>query len=232
MIFGSLEELAAGGVPVFFPDTCILLDILRSPRRENVDAAAILAATAIRNAVVQDGTVGCVVPEQVRLELAENLPNVRTDTDSALRKLASEMKRIDAWSVALGQPSQTVVDHFRAGVPTAEQIMSDIVQASLSHASTPDITNRGFTRMMQKRTPARLGKDSTKDCVVVESYLEVAGSLRALGHTCDIVFASSNVSDFVSGTPKRLNADISTEFDALGVRYGRALHEAKHLLNL
>ena len=85
---------------------------------------------------------------------------------------------------------------------------------------------------MQKRTTAKLGKNSTKDCVVVESYLEVAGSFRALGHTSDIVFASSNVSDFVSGAPKRLNADISTEFNALGVRYGRALHEAKYLLNL
>lgn len=67
---------------------------------------------------------------------------------------------------------------------------------------------------------------------MVESYLEVAGNLRNLGHTADIVFASSNTKEFVSSTTSALNADIAAEFAAVGMRYSRALHETRHLLGL
>lgn len=224
MVYDALEAIAQANVAVLLPDTCILLDMLRSPRRNTVDEAAILASRAIQGAVHQSGAVGCVVAEQVRLELNENLPKVRNDTNTAIRNLTDELNRIDKWSEALGQDSQTDISHFMAGVPVAEALMLDIVSSSLTHLTTPDITNRAFTRLMQHRTPAKLGKDSTKDCVVVESYLEVAQDLRNLGHSGDIVFASSNTSEYISGSSRILNADIKAEFDALGIKYSRALH--------
>ena len=110
--------------------------------------------------------------------------------------------------------------------------MTDILGVALTHATTPDLTYRAIARMTQKRTPAKLGKDSSKDCVVVESYLEVAANLRNLGHTADFVFASSNTKEFVSSTTSALNADIAAEFAAVGIRYSRALHETRHLLGL
>lgn len=232
MAYVSLEAIAQANVPVLLPDTCILLDLLRSPRRENVDGNAMLAGQAIRDGVVESGAIGCVVAEQVRNELNENLPTVREDTHSALRNLRDEIARIDKWSEALGQESQTQIGHFLTRVPVAEAVMTDILRAAATHATTPDLTYRAMTRVTQRRTPAKLGKDSTKDCVVVESYLEVATSLRNLGHTGDIVFASSNTREFLSGTPRVLNGDIAAEFAALGIQYSRALHETRYLLGL
>lgn len=232
MVYDSLEAIAQSNVPVFLPDTCILMDFLRSPRRDTVDGAAMLAAQEIRNAVHDSGAVGCVVVEQVRNELQANLPTVREETNTALRKLRDEIARIDKWSEALGHASETQIGHFLTRVPVAEALMLDITGASLTHPITPNILSRATARVMEPRTPARKGKDSTKDCVVVESYLEVAGELRALGHGGDIIFASSNVNEFLSGSPRVLNADIAAEFDALGIQYSRALHETRYLLGL
>lgn len=232
MAYFSLEAIAQANVPVLLPDTCILLDLLRSPRRQNVDGNAMLAGQAIRGGVSESGAIGCVVAEQVHNELNENLPTVREDTHSALRNLRDEIARIDKWSEALGQESQTQIGHFLTRVPVAEAVMTDILRAAVTHATTPELTYRAMTRVTQRRTPAKLGKDSTKDCVVVESYLEVATSLRNLGHTVDIVFASSNTREFLSGTPRALNGDIAAEFAALGIQYSRALHETRYLLGL
>ncbi len=232
MAYVSLEAIAAANVPVFLPDTCILLDFLRSPRRENVDGNAILAGKAIRDGVIESEAIGCVIAEQVCNEFNKNLPLVREDTKSALRKLQDEIARIDKWSDALGKPSETETRHFLTGVPIAEGVVIDILGTALTYETTPDVTYRAITRMNQGKTPAKLGKDSTKDCVVVESYLDVANRLRNLGHTSDIVFASSNTQEFLSGTPRTLNTDIAKEFSVLDIKYSRVLHETRHLLGL
>ena len=47
LAYVSLEAIAQANVPVLLPDTCILLDLLRSPRRENVDGNAMLAGNGL-----------------------------------------------------------------------------------------------------------------------------------------------------------------------------------------
>lgn len=232
MAYVSLQAIAQANIPVLLPDTCILLDLLRSPRRDNVDGNAMLAGKAIRDGVVENEAIGCVVAEQVRNELNDNLQSALDDANAGLSRLRDELARIDKWAEALGQASQTQIGHYLACVPVAEAMMWDIVNGAINHAITQDIKLNAMGRVMARRTPAQLGKDSTKDCVVVESYLDVATNLRNLGHTADIVFASSNTKEFLSGTPRALNADIAAEFAALGIQYSRALHETRHLLGL
>lgn len=232
MIYSSLEEIAQANIPVLLPDTCIILDLLRSPRRENVDGNSILSGKAIRGAIHTSGEVGCVIAQQVRSELNDNLTGVREDTTKALGKLSDEIRRIDEWSKALGHESETDVTHFLGRIPIAESIINDILLSSLDFTTSDEITGRAFVRVMQDITPSAPGKDSMKDCVVVESYLEIARQLRGFGHNADIVLASSNTKEFVSGTQRVLNQDIASEFGALGIVYARALHETRHRLGL
>ena len=84
MAYVSLQAIAQANVPVLLPDTCILLDLLRSPRRENVDGNAMLAGKAIRDGVVQSEAIGCVVAEQVRNELNDNLGNVPKNVETLI----------------------------------------------------------------------------------------------------------------------------------------------------
>lgn len=231
MAYSKLEDITRDDA-VLLPDACILLDLLRSPRRDSVDGASILAGRSIRDAVVQTGTVGCIVTEQVRSEISKNLPIVRNDTNRALQSLTSEINRIDVWSEALGATSQTDISHYLTRTSVAEALLSDIMDASLSHAKTSDIADRAFSRVTQNRTPAKIGKNSIEDCVVVESYLELAQDLRDQGHRGPIIFASSNTKEFLSGTPRKLNADIDAEFTTLGITYSRSLQETQHRLGL
>ena len=48
-----------------------------------------------------------------------------------------------------------------------------------------------------------------KDCVVIESYLDIVSSLRTAGLTSKIVFVSSNTRDYAGETGRALKADFS-----------------------
>lgn len=232
MIFQNLDEIVSAQVPLILPDTCILLDILRSPRRYSVDARSIMSAKAIAEAVKVTGSVASVVANQVHDELGDNLPAVRQETEDGLRKLQTELQRIDGWTGALGVNGRTDVSHGLNAVSRCELILSDWVDASLASPTTDALTGRAHRRMMQRATPARQGKDSFKDCLVVETYLALASELRAKNYTGKIIFASSNTAEFIERPGSQLHTDIAQEFAAVGIEYARALHEAAYRLGL
>lgn len=232
MIFQSLDEIVSAQVPLILPDTCILLDILRSPRRDSVDARSVVSAKAIAEAVKVTGSVASVVASQVHDELSDNRETVRRETEDGLRKLQTELQRIDGWSGALGVNGRADVSHGLNAVSRCELILADWVDASLASPTTDALTGRAHRRMMQRATPARQGKDSFKDCLVVETYLAVAAELRTKGYAGQIIFASSNTAEFVERPGSQLHADIAQEFAAVGIDYTRALHEAAYRLGL
>ena len=105
------------------------------------------------------------------------------------------------------------------------------------NAATPmpaaaHIASRAFLRLNQARAPARKGKDSMKDCVVIETYLDVAARLRAAGLKSKIVFASSNTKDYTGDTRRALRPDLAEEFALLEMEYAPNLAAARHLLGL
>ncbi|ABA06080.1 hypothetical protein Nwi_2827 [Nitrobacter winogradskyi Nb-255] len=232
MTLQNLDDIVAAQVPLILPDTCILLDILRSPRRDNVDARSVLSAKAIAEAVKLIGSVGSVVASQVCDELSDNRGRVRQETEDGLRKLQIELQRIDGWSGALGVNGQADLSHGLNAVSRCELILVDWVDASLVAPTTDTLTGRAHRRMMQRATPARQGKDSFKDCLVVETYLTLAKELRVKGYTERIVFASSNTAEFIERPGSQLHADIAQEFAVVGIEYARALHEAAYRLGL
>lgn len=81
------------------------------------------------------------------------------------------------------------------------------------------------------KAPARRGKDSTKDCLVYETYLEAAGDSRTSGVTTPIVFLSSNTQEyFTEGSI--LKPDIVEDFDNLSLSYAPNMSAAKQTLRL
>jgi len=231
-MFNHLDEIVIAQVPIVLPDTCILLDILRSPRRESTDTRSVEAARAIAEAVKVAGRVGSVVASQVQVELGNNRGNVLQDAKDGLRKLQAELQRIDGWSIALGVNGQADVSHGMSAITQCEPILDDWAAHSLIAPTTDALTGLAYQRMMRRVTPARQGKDSFKDCLVVETYLAVSGELRAKGYNGIIVFASSNTAEFVEKPGSQLHADIAQEFTALGIVYARTLHEVAFRLGL
>jgi hypothetical protein len=69
------------------------------------------------------------------------------------------------------------------------------------------------------RTPARKGRDSTKDCVAVETYLEAVRKVRAQNSAVRIVFVSSNTKDYADGGGAGLKPDLAADFAAVNMEY-------------
>ncbi|KVD94543.1 hypothetical protein WI90_07765 [Burkholderia ubonensis] len=87
--------------------------------------------------------------------------------------------------------------------------------------------------MLELRTPAQKGKDSMKDCVVIETYLDAVKALRNSGLSSRIVFLSSNIKDYTGKeSGGLLNADLGKEFANLNIDYARNASQAKYLLGL
>ncbi len=93
------------------------------------------------------------------------------------------------------------------------------------------VAARAIARVNRAVTPAKKGKDSVKDCVVIETYLEEVIALCSAGSTVRMVFASSNVNDYCDAA-RVLKPDIAQEFAALNLEYAPSLGAAKHLLGL
>ena len=94
-----------------------------------------------------------------------------------------------------------------------------------------ETVSRAVARVLQGRAPSRRGKDSTKDCIILETYLEHVRNARQRGFKASAVFVSSNTRDYATSAA-RLSRDIAADLAALFVSYAPNMAAAKALLSL
>lgn len=117
---------------------------------------------------------------------------------------------------------------FDDHVARARALLDRFVAGALPTDS--EVAQLAAKRMQRALAPARRGKDSFKDCVVVESYLAATRALRDAGLNAPIVFASSNIKDFTdNGT---LRPELAQEFAAIDLVYAPNFSAAAHRLGL
>ena len=87
-------------------------------------------------------------------------------------------------------------------------------------------------RVTQARTPARRGKQSIKDCVILETYLEHIQLLRNAGRNAPAIFVSSNTQDYASENRTTIKDDIKSEFQALNLRFAPNMGAARGILGI
>jgi hypothetical protein len=80
--------------------------------------------------------------------------------------------------------------------------------------------------------PLQSGKQSMKECVVIETYLDAVVELRKAGLKSPLVFVFSNIKDYAGETGTVLRPDLAAEFAALDMEYAPNLSAAKHYLGL
>jgi hypothetical protein len=122
-------------------------------------------------------------------------------------------------STVLRFPSQSrsIVERFRNA--------THIVKARQA------LYRRAFHRISMNVRPARRGKDSAKDCLIVETYLETARVLRANDFQHDIVFLTTNPTDYEEkGRPKILHPELLADFAAVNLAYQATFMAARYSL--
>lgn len=229
----QIEALVTLGAPVLCVDTCAVLDILRDVTRETARAADAQAALALlRQAEARPSGLIVLMAEQVQRELSDNLDAVEAEAQGKLSKFRAAVHRIHDIAQTFGASGSIDTSHWTDHVDRARKTLDRWVAVSWQVPQSPDTAGRALARVNEPRIPARKGKDSMKDCVVVEAYLEVAHQLRAGGLTAPVAFVSSNTKEYHVPTTGRLEQQIAQDFAAFGIEFAPSFGAAKHSLRL
>ncbi|WP_105173089.1 PIN domain-containing protein [Pseudoalteromonas sp. T1lg24] len=213
--------------PVLLLDTCVLLDLVRTCSREGADVNTIFAAQSFLN----QNSVWMIISEIVQSELLENIETVYTEVEKHLKKLDKNLVQFQNTLSKL--PASGTFNYTRKpseyGLHNELKLLSEQLQ---QQALVIDLDNecagRAMGRVVQNIAPSALGKDESKDCTIYEHYLELCRQLRVASFSKDIVFSSSNKSDF--GEPNKLRQPIDTELSSLNVKFVNNLSWASSIL--
>lgn len=225
-----ISRLVGRGLPVLCVDTCTVLDVVRDVTRESVTPADVNAGLALLALAEGGSGLTVLMAEQVTLEIAGNVVNVEQEAQAALEKFLSQAQRIHEVAGAYGAQGPLRVRHLVGHVSRARPVLDRWLQVAQVVPHNDGVSSRAFRRVNVPRTPARRGKESMKDCVIVEAYIETANQLRAAGMTAPMVFVSSNTKEYFAPNTRHLQGDIAADFAAVGLEYAPNWGAAKHSL--
>lgn len=225
-----LSRLVGLGLPVLCVDTCTVLDVVRDVTRESVTPADVNAGLALLAMAEAGSGLTVLMAEQVSLEIAGNVVNVEQEAQAALEKFLDQAQRIHDVAGAYGAQGPLQVRHLVGHVSRARPVLDRWLQVAQVVPHNDGVSSRAFRRVNEPRTPARRGKESMKDCVIVEAYIEAASQLRAAGMTAPMVFASSNTKEYFAPNTRHLQGDIAADLVAVGLEYAPNWGAAKHSL--
>ena len=224
------KAIAATGTPVLLIDTCSILDVMRDPTRETLRIHERQAGLDLL-AAAEGRMLAGVVAHQVTLEFTEHDQSVQDEADRALKKLRGQIDRLNQLSAILGAPGSLNLAHLDDHVARTREIVGRWLTQLVTYKPDATVLEKAIARMNRNIAPARRGKDSSKDCIVLETYLDFAGMLRAEGLTTPIVFLSSNTSEYLTDS-KVLKPEIANDFAPLMIDYASDMALAKHQLGL
>jgi len=222
------RAIAAAGVPVLCLDTCSILDIMRDPTRDTVRPHDHQAAIDLVTAA-EAGSLICLMAEQVAHEFASHDQHIQDEAEGNLKKLLDRIERVNLLSTVHGAPGVVEIAHLIDYVARTRAAVGRLLVVLDKIPTEPLVTARAFTRVNACIAPATRGKESSKDCLICETYLEAAMALRRDGVTAPIVFLSSNVNDYTTEGGK-LVPDLAAEFGRLSLTYARSMGQAKYAL--
>lgn len=228
----NVDEIVQTAVPVLCVDTCAVLDLMRDPTRETALPRIRKAGLDLVDFAEQRG-LAILLADQVALEFAANEADVGEEARRALRKLRQQVARIDELAGVYGAQGTADMGHLDDHVDRARAVVSRLLDVAMGVTPSNDIPGRAMVRVNEARAPAAKGKESFKDCVVFETYLEAGVQLRAGGCQTPIVFVSSNPKEyFEPGSGSVLKADIAQDLAIPGMGFAVSMEHAKNALGL
>lgn len=219
-------------IPVLCLDTCILLDMLRDPTRKDVlvhqhDSSMVLLAAARSGPAFE-----VRIAEQVEKEYLDRVDEVEEDARRRVTSLQDTVNRLNTL-VSLHGISQPIALHHWNGHEARCRSHADLwMKTGMIVKESINTVPNAFHRVRQARTPARRGKESSKDCVILETYLEHIQSLRSAGRTAPAIFVSSNTKDYASTNRTTIKDDIKSEFQALNLHFAPNMGAARGILGI
>ena len=177
------------------------------------------------------GLLQCFLPEQVATEFKEHDVSTQEEAERAINRVRDQLSRINALDAVYGAAKVIDLAHLDGHVGRARGIVGRWLPRLQTFKPGDDAPAKAFARVNTATPPATRGKESSKDCLVYETVLELASGLRSAGTQAPIVFLSSNTNEYLLDR-RDLKPEIAAEFAALGLDYAQNMGLAKHLLSL
>lgn len=226
----SAAGLVMSAEPVLCFDTCSLLDIMRDPSRETVRVPDRTAGLELLEAA-EAGRLQCFLPEQVATEFNEHDLATQEEARRAIKKVREQVGRINELDAVYGTKKAIDLAHLDDHVARARGVVGRWIARLKVFKPGDGAPAKAFARVNTATPPAMKGKESSKDCLVYETVLELASGLRNAGTATPVVFLSSNINEYLLER-KTLKPEIAAEFAKLKVDYAQNMGLAKHLLGL
>jgi hypothetical protein len=232
LVPAQISDLVALGAPILCLDTCTILDVVRDITRETVRLADAKAGLDLLHAAESKSGLVVLMADQIGIELAVHLQEVQQEAEDKLAKFHGQAQRIHDVASAFGAIGVMSTAHLHGHVGRARLVLDRWTAAAMRVPDNPGVAGRALARVNAPRTPARKGKDSIKDCVIVEAYLETAQQLRTAGLSAPIVFASSNTKEYYAPSTTHLPADFAADLGMVSMSYAPNFGAAKFMLGL
>lgn len=228
----ELAALVALKAPILCVDTCSLLDVVRDLTRSTLSPSDAQAGMALLTAAETGAQLVVLMASQVGLELTANRVDVEQEASGKLAKMSQQIQRMHDVVTLFGGQGALQVAHFQGHATRAGVVLDRWIKVAQTVPDDAAVAGRALSRVNAARAPARKGKESMKDCVIVETYLEAAQQLRVAGLASPIVFTSSNTKEYHGPNGSHLLPDLAADMAVHLVDYAPNFGAAKHLLHL
>ena len=172
------------------------------------------------------------IAEQVNNELATTTESVRRESTEALDKFRSKVEKVYKLATLYGLKTDLDTNNLKGYDDRRRKVMDRWLKVCTVVHQSDAVVSRAFARVNQARTPARRGKASMMDCVILETYIECLRELRGNGLTSPAVFVSSNKKDYSTTSGVTIRDDAKSEFDLVGLAYAPNMAAEKHFLGI
>lgn len=210
---------------ILFFDTCAILDIARDSENEHAwkrKAKDIEAFQEIISQSLKNKTV-VVITAQVLREIRDNENMIMAGTKSSFGKLQRSVGH--ALEILKINHDESFENFKKAGESFPLEMRKN-VSALLSKAiciqENSGIVCAAWKRVQEGRKPAGGNKQSMKDCVIIETYIEFNRQLKeSINQFPNPIFISSNTNDY---------SELEGQLSQYGLKYAKSLKDAMPIL--
>lgn len=213
-------------------DTCSILDILHEPMRNDVRENDRTAALELINIAEEHSKLYVCTAELVQKEYIDTVDSVEDRSKRAIHELCNHVMKMERLSKIHGVGGGVDIGHWQEYVEKCREVADRWMRVGVVLAGSDSINERALARVLSGRSPSRRGKESLKDCIIIETYLNSVREVRKVGFSGPVVFMSSNTSDFASEKNMSISDDLVDEFKALQLEYVSNMAAARNRLGL
>jgi hypothetical protein len=231
-ISNASEIINAQPLPVVVLDTCVILDIIRSLERNQLDSIRAVDEL-IKAASPVSRCVYLIITEIVLKEWNENSQNIKLLCDKWLNKTKEEIKTINKCNNYLTSSRLSLIN-LKNFIPSDISSVllakaQGLVDSAIVLCNDSNSSLEAHRRAINNIRPSRKGQQS-KDCDIIEHVYSLSTELRNKGFREKIIFTTSNTKDYYQ--EGKIHTVLENEFKDLNMDIATNLGWAKSLAKI